>query len=174
MVTITTYKDDPVPLTHSHCKDELKIFDEGSSVDIEFTFSQNESRKEKYVLIFCSPSLDPCAAEQMHEMIGHHLSKLHVQIISFVNKEHLYGENPFNKPPTAINLTFCELNYLYDTLAEIILSVAKLQNIDLLYFAAENERLLPIYDRYVKKITERNKLTYEKSGAGYAIQTRCT
>ncbi|HDP9059249.1 TPA: hypothetical protein P7P18_001870 [Escherichia coli] len=158
-----------------------------SYLDIDFVFSGNEARKARYRLVFCPPSLDPVAAETMHNMLGADVYGLCVSVVSFVDmiqldrqQEQLQNaplgaEEPINvfaKPEGSFNLTLGELQYLYGTLVDLMLKVADNEGIQILFFAAEREELMATYKRYVKRFTQERGLTYLNDGASYAIRTQ--
>ena len=173
---------------HSHrlVTPGLASFGELSYLDIEFTFSATATRKAQYRLVFCPPSLDPVAAETIHDMLGEDLFALYVSVVSFADIVQLErqqaqienpgeGEEPINifaKPKNSFNLDISELQYLYGTLVDFMLRVAENEGIQILYFAAEREELIPTYERYVKRLTRERGLTYITDGAAYAIRTQ--
>ncbi|WP_312415167.1 hypothetical protein [Pseudescherichia sp.] len=173
---------------HSHrlVTPGLASFGELSYLDIEFTFSAKATRKAQYRLVFCPPSLDPVAAETMHHMLGEDVFTLYVSVVSFADivqlerqqeqiEEPFEGEEPVNmfaKPKGSFNLNISELQYLYGTLVDFMVRVAENEGIQILYFAAEREELIPTYERYVKRLTRTRGLTYITDGAAYAIRTQ--
>lgn len=150
---------------------------DGSYVDIEFILSGDEARCLLIRLLFMPPSDDPVAAETMYEMVGDDIaSKLSVQVISFydrkVETDPPADGNPFGKAEGQFDLLLDELNYLYKTVVEIIFRVADTEQVELIFFGADNERLQCVYDRYIKRFARRMGFSYITKGAYYAIRTQ--
>lgn len=150
---------------------------DGSYVDIEFVLSGDEARCLIIRLLFMPPSDDPAAAETLYEMVGDDIAcRLSVQVVSFydrkVETEPAVDGNPFGKPEGQFDLFLDELNYLYKTVVEIIFRVADTEQVELIFFGADNERLKSVYDRYIRRFARDMKFDYINKGAYYAIRTQ--
>ncbi|PLR43707.1 hypothetical protein CYR52_19460 [Chimaeribacter arupi] len=158
---------------HRIINNRLVLFEGGSYLDIAFCWNRNPRQERQFRLIFCSPSLDPVAAESMHHMLGTDLYTQSVRVVSFYDhkQEKQNPHNLFKRPEDAPALSLRELHYLYSTLIDIMFTIAKNERIHLLYFVGENEQLNAIYTRYLRKFSERHNLICFIKGASYAIWT---
>ncbi len=173
---------------HSHrlLTPGLAKIDDLFYLEIGFTFSDNPERQVNYRLVFSPPSLDPVAAETMHNLLGNDVSTLCVSVVSFADTVQLEklqeqlahpveGEEPVNifaKPDNAFDLDIGELQYLYRTLVDFMLKVAENEGIQVLFFSAEREELVATYKRYVERMARQRGLTYINDGVSYAIRTQ--
>ncbi|MBK0123608.1 hypothetical protein IAE30_07615 [Pantoea sp. S61] len=166
---------------HKHFSEGLVIlgdrFGEGAYVDIEFILSGCSKRRIEIRLLFMPPSVDPAAAETMHQMIGEEIASLFsIQVVSFYDRateENPCADgNPFGKPAGGLDLHLHELNYLYKTIVEMIFRVADTEKIELIFFGADNEKLQRVYDRYIKRYAEKMGFLFTTQGAYYAIRTQ--
>lgn len=151
----------------------LVLFEGGSYLDIAFDFNGRKQQARQFRLIFCSPSLDPVAAETMHNMLGSDLYTFSVRVVSFYDRmqEDQNPDDIFKRPEGASSLPLKALHYLYQTLMDIMFTIAKNEKIHLLYFVAENKQLNTLYTRYIRKFAEQRNLTCVINGACYAIRT---
>ena len=124
--------------THRIINNGLILFEGGSYVDIAFCWNSNPLQERQFRLIFCSPSLNPVAAESMHCMLGKALYTQSVRVVSFYDHRQ-EKQNPhdlFKRPEDVPALSLRELHYLYSTLIDIMFTIAKNEKIHFLYFVS--------------------------------------
>lgn len=150
---------------------ELQGFDVYRTMDIRFTFSANVQRQLTFRLVFFMKA--PTDMPLLKEMSEANSGCCSPCAISFYNIE---AENHpdcdmFDRPPAAIILSLHETLFLYNSLTEIILQVARREAIQILTFQAYTPRLIKIYDRLVRHQAGPRNLRVYKQGATYVLQT---
>ena len=158
---------------HSHyiLHDELQGFDVFRYTDISYTFSDDDTRRVTFRLVFCKNEPDN---DMLYNLFGTELTTLTVSVVSFYNTD---AENNnecdtmFEKPPGAPDLTASEALYLYRTLVDIILRIAETEGIQVLTFQAYSEELRRVYNKLVRRYAATGNLKAHIEGACYVIRT---
>lgn len=156
---------------HSHyiLHDELQGFDVFKYTDISYIFSDDDTRRVTFRLVFCK---NEPHNDMLYNLFGTELTTLTVSVVSFYNTD---AENDnecdtmFEKPPGAPDLTASEALYLYRTLVDIILRIAETEGIQVLTFQAYSEELRRVYNKLVRRYAGSLKAHIE--GACYVIRT---
>ncbi len=150
---------------------ELQGFDVYRTMDIRFTFSADFQRQLTFRLVFCMKA--PGDMPLLKELTKADLSCCNLCVISFYNieAEHHPDCDMFDRPPTAIILTLHETLFLYNSLIDVILQIARRENIQILTFQAYTPQLIRIYDRLVRQQAGLHNLRVDKKGAIYVLQT---
>ncbi|MGY4565763.1 hypothetical protein [Erwinia persicina] len=150
---------------------ELQGFDVYRTMDIRFMFAAQVNRQMTFRLAFFAKA----AAEipLLIKLFGDEVADANQAVVSFYNLE--AQDNPdcdmFDRPPAAAALTLHETLFFYASLIDIILQVARRENIQLLTFQAYTPQLIKVYDRLVRQQAGPRNLRVFKEGANYVLQT---